>query len=99
MEAEIFTIILESLSGVAVLGLGFWFVIARLRNHRIPDDPTEKYVTKSVFHEAIREGRELAVQRHEAELKAIQAVGTEFRTAINQTDQNHLDHVQHGHDD
>ena len=97
MDIEVFQLMLESLSGIAILALGFWFVIARLRNGRT--DLTEKYVTKHAFYEAVNAGRKLADKRHEAELKAIKDIGTEFREALNQTNQNHLDHVQHGHDD
>lgn len=97
MEIELLQLILESLSGVAVLALGFWFIIARMRN-RAPDDPTEKYVTKKYFHDTVNEGRVLAEARHVAELQAIKEISKECQMAINQTNQNHLDHVQHGHD-
>ena len=97
MDTELFSLLLESLSGVAVLALGFWFIIARMRSGR--SDPTERYMTKHAFYESIDEGRKLADKRHESELKAIKHMSDEFREALNQTNQNHLDHVQHGHDD
>ena len=95
MEAEILTQVLSSLGGIAALSLGLWYIIFRMRNGHSPDDPAEKYVTKNTFYAKVDEGRKIQDTKHEQTIKAIQDVGTEFREVINQTNQNHLDHVQH----
>ena len=91
MDAELLKILFESASGTTILALGIWVIISRMRNKHI--EPTEKYVTKHMFYETVNENRKLADNRHTAELKAIQDVGKEFREELNQTNQNHLDHV------
>ena len=90
MDAELLKIIFESASGTTILALGFWYVISRMRRNG-KTDPA--YVSKSEFHTAVTEGRDLADTRHTDTLSAIDTWGTKIETAANTDRQNLFDHV------
>ncbi len=89
MDAEIFKIILESASGTAILALGFWYIISRMRNGK----SNSEYVTRPTFDDAVKESRELSATRHGDMMDSIDTWGTKIEAAANTDRQNLFDHV------
>ena len=93
MNAEILKLLLESTSGVTVLALGIWYLIAKLKDRKADPRDYRDYVSKRTFYETVKETRSLADKYHRETLTSIDKWGDKIEAARDIDRQNLFDHV------